>query len=277
MIAAANVIVFAVSSDSIKSPVCDEEIAYAQALGKRLIPILVRKISFASAPPRLSAYNVKIDFSDTDEQKFQQTLQKLVEAINRDATWVRNATQLILAAKNWDDSGQPADQLLHGVEIKNAEEIAANRPASAPENPAIFLEYLQASRDAEHERRTIGQIEQARYLELVQVMRPFLEEELRIREAEPVSTHAGIAEEDRVLKERVRSLLNLDGKWHPEPAEHKASTGARDGYTEIFYFPCCKIYVKDFLSTGSSVHLHNSGPMDARRFPNRSSTSIDGR
>jgi len=82
-------------------------------------------------------------------------------------------------------------------------------------------------------------------------MRPFLEEELRIRESTPESTHAGVADEARVLKERVRSLLDLDGKWHPQPAEHKASTGAQQGYAEIFYFPCCNIYVRDFLSTGN--------------------------
>src|ERR1044071_4012511 len=64
MIIAADVIVFSVSPDSIRSPVCDEEVAFAQSLKKRIIPILVRPIDFAKAPPRLSALNIKIRFDD---------------------------------------------------------------------------------------------------------------------------------------------------------------------------------------------------------------------
>ena len=69
MIARADVIVFIVSPDSAGSRVCDEEIAYAQGLGKRIIPILRRPIDFSKAPPRLSAHNVKLDFTDDAERQ----------------------------------------------------------------------------------------------------------------------------------------------------------------------------------------------------------------
>ena len=49
MIAAADVMVFIVSPDSAASRVCDEEIAYARALGKRIIPILRRPASAGRA------------------------------------------------------------------------------------------------------------------------------------------------------------------------------------------------------------------------------------
>jgi hypothetical protein len=67
MIAAADAMVFIVSPDSATSKVCDEEIAYARNLGKRIIPIRRRPIDFAKAPPRLSALNVKIEFIDDGE------------------------------------------------------------------------------------------------------------------------------------------------------------------------------------------------------------------
>src|SRR6266480_1311711 len=60
MITAAEVMIFVVSPDSIRSKVCDEEIAFAQGLGKRIIPVLCRSIDFSTAPPRLSTLNVKI-------------------------------------------------------------------------------------------------------------------------------------------------------------------------------------------------------------------------
>ena len=59
MIAAADVMVFIVSPDSAASPVCDEEIAYARDLGKRIIPILRRRVDFAELPPLLSARHIE--------------------------------------------------------------------------------------------------------------------------------------------------------------------------------------------------------------------------
>ena len=53
MIASADAMVFVVSPDSAASKVCDEEIAYARGLGKRIIPVLRRPIDYHKAPPRL--------------------------------------------------------------------------------------------------------------------------------------------------------------------------------------------------------------------------------
>jgi hypothetical protein len=49
--------VFIVSPDGAASEVCDQEIAYARNLGKRIVPVLLRPIDFAKAPPKLSALN----------------------------------------------------------------------------------------------------------------------------------------------------------------------------------------------------------------------------
>jgi len=76
MIAAADVMVFIVSPDSAASKVCDEEIAYARALGKRIIPVLRSPIDFAKAPPRLSALNVKLIFTDDRDEAFDGALEE---------------------------------------------------------------------------------------------------------------------------------------------------------------------------------------------------------
>jgi hypothetical protein len=112
------------------------------------------------------------------------------------------------------------------------------------------LEYLDRSRDAEDERKTIEDVEKARYLELIAVIRPFLEAEVRVREQRPKPDHSGVAQEDQLELEFVRSLLSLDNRWHPQRAVYLQSTGARDGYAEIFRFPCCMTIVRDFRSMG---------------------------
>jgi hypothetical protein len=251
MITAAHVVVFVVSPDSAHSPICDEEIALAQALRKRIIPVLCRHVNFAKAPPRLSAINVKLSFIGDEDQR-RDALARLTAAIQRDIPWLRTSSRLSLAAAQWESSGRSADHLLRGVELREAENWATRRPATAPEHSELLLAYLAASRDAEGERRMIGEIEKARYLELVATMHPFLEEEIRIREAEPRANHGGVANEMRLELEALRALLYLESKWHPQPANFVQSTGAREGYAEIFRFPCCGRIAEDFRSLGVS-------------------------
>lgn len=80
--------------------------------------------------------------------------------------------------------------------------------------------------------------------------REFLEEELKVRKSAPKSQHPGVAEEMEEAEVLIRSLLGLQIRWHPRAARHTASTGAMQGYAEIFTFPCCEAIVRDFLSTG---------------------------
>lgn len=253
MIAWADVVVLVLSPFSVQSRVCDEEVAYARALGKRVVPVLCRPIDFATAPPRISALNVKIDFTDDSTSGFHGALEALVTVIRRDARWFRAVSRHTAAAQRWEAAGSPDDLLLHGAEVREAEELALRRPRSAPAFSDLLLRYLDASRKLDAERRAISEAERARYLELVAVMRPFLEEELRIRESMPAPDQYGIAEEFvRQENEMVRSLLNLQNRWHPEPAVFIASLGAMEGYAEVFRFPCCDLTVRDFLSAGAA-------------------------
>lgn len=194
---------------------------------------------FSKAPPRLSALNIKIRFDDPSSPGFGQTIDQLVAAINRDVPWLRKSTQITANAKLWADSGKVVDHLLQGVELREAEDWAARRPAAAPVLPEFVLSFLSASRAAEEERKTIGEVERARYLELIDVLKPLLEAEIEIRESMPISDHPGIAEEQRTEIKKLKGLLSLGNKWHPVPAVHRVSLGADQGYAEVFSFTCC--------------------------------------
>lgn len=150
MITLADVFVFVVSPDSAGSRVCDEEIAHARNMGKRIVPVLCRPIDFAKAPPRLAALNVKISFAD--EARFDASVSELVDAIERDVLWLREATRLAVSAADWHQSARPEHALLHGGEISAAEAWSARRPASAPEVSELVLAYIEASRAGETRR-----------------------------------------------------------------------------------------------------------------------------
>jgi formylglycine-generating enzyme required for sulfatase activity len=115
MIAAADVMVFVVSPDSAASKVCDEEIAYARGIGKRVIPILRRPIDFAKAPPRLAALNIKIQFLEDSDPAFDVNLAELCAALDVDVDWHRESRRL---AVRWDQRGRPDDLLVTTADIR---------------------------------------------------------------------------------------------------------------------------------------------------------------
>src|SRR5262245_25353910 len=146
MIAAADVMIFIVSPDSAASKVCDEEIAYARNLGKRIIPILRRPIDFAKAPPRLAALNVKIRFQEDADLGFDASLAELCAALDVDVDWHREARRLTELAIRWDQRGRPVDQLLTAADVRAVGSLLEKRPRSAPEPSPILIELRDKSR-----------------------------------------------------------------------------------------------------------------------------------
>lgn len=145
MIAAADVMVFLVSPDSATSAVCDEEIAYARALGKRIIAVLAREVDFAKAPPRLSALNVRIDFS-AGGPGFDAALAGLTRALEMNVGWHRDGRKYYARVQEWDVAGRPKSRLLREGAVEEAERWALARPRNEPEPGELFLAWIAASR-----------------------------------------------------------------------------------------------------------------------------------
>lgn len=146
MIASADVMVFLVSPDSAASTVCDEEIAYARALGKRIIAVLARPVDFAKAPPRLSALNVRIDFSEGGPG-FEAALAGLVSALQMNVGWHREGRKYLARVQEWDTRGRPRSLLLREGAVEEAERWALARPRNEPEAGELFLAWIAESRD----------------------------------------------------------------------------------------------------------------------------------
>ncbi len=161
MITSADVMVFVVSPDSAASMVCDEEIAYARGLGKRIIPILVRPVDFAKAPPRLSALNVKISFVGKDHEQFDTVFVQLCTALDLDIKWFRESRRLTELAVRWDAQGRPESLLLSPTDVSAIGDLLERRPRDAPEPPAALLGFRDKSReklnaDDIKQRRIVG-------------------------------------------------------------------------------------------------------------------------
>lgn len=159
MIAASDVMVFVVSPDSAASPVCDDEIAHAGALGKRVIAILRRSVDFNVVPEHLRALNVKIDFRE--DADFEAVLDLLCAELDLDIEWHRVGTRLMRQADLWDKAGRPEAQLLRSGTVAEADAWAVRRPKEALEPGTLLLEFLAASRAYEstqrkRQRRLIG-------------------------------------------------------------------------------------------------------------------------
>lgn len=144
MIAAAEAMVLIVSPHSAASQVCGEEIAYARALGKRVVPVLLREIDFSKAPPRLSALNVKLSF--VEEAAFDVSLNALAAVLDVDVAWHREGARLAALAERWDRDGQTDALLLSAGATDEAESWAARRPANSPPFGEPLISYIAAGR-----------------------------------------------------------------------------------------------------------------------------------
>jgi WD40 repeat protein len=161
MIIATDTMVFIVSPDSAKSKVCDDEIAYARGVSKRIVPILLRPIDFAKAPARLSALNIKISFVANSDLAFRASLDQLCLALDTDIVWYRESRRLTSLAARWVADGRPDDLLLTAADERSVGNLLERRPREAPAPWEVLVEFRDRSRakledDDRKRRRMIG-------------------------------------------------------------------------------------------------------------------------
>lgn len=146
MIGECDVMLFLVSPESAASSVCDEEIAYARALGKRIIAVKIREIDFTEAPPRLAALNVSIDFTAVGPG-FDSAMSSTIRALKTDVAWHRDGRRLFDRISEWDRKNRPQGLLLREGALADAEAWSARRPSSVGPPGELYFAYTEASRN----------------------------------------------------------------------------------------------------------------------------------
>lgn len=146
----ADSFVFVISPDSVRSAVCRDEINYAVANNKRIIPLLYRDLvdeqDKAALHPVISSHNW-VFFRD--QARYDESFSNLIKALDTDLEHVREHTRLLVRALEWDASGRNDNLLLRGSEVAKAETWLTGGMALKPEPTDLQTQYILASRRAE--------------------------------------------------------------------------------------------------------------------------------
>ena len=144
---------FVITPESLTSEVCARELAYAVAVQKRLVPVLVRDPGGAAVPEALAARNWMF-FRPADD--FAASVEVLVKALDTDLEWVRSHTRLLGRALEWQKRDRDASVLLRGRDLADAERWVASQSAERQPRPtSLQLEYVLASRRAATRRQRV--------------------------------------------------------------------------------------------------------------------------
>lgn len=138
---AASVLIFVISPASVASVECRNEIDYAVAHGKRLIPVVIEKPDPAAVPDRIGEINWL--FLRPDE--LAGGVKQLIATIDTDLDWSRAHAELLRRAKDWQAAERDNGKLLRGRDLAQAERwLATNN--HAPKPVAVQNAFVAASR-----------------------------------------------------------------------------------------------------------------------------------
>ena len=167
LIGNADTVVFVLSPDAVKSDVALKEVAHAASLNKRFAPIVCRHVDDAAVPDALR----RLNFIFFDErERFDESADKLADALRTDIGWIRQHTEYGEAERRWASAGRPNSLLLRSPTLDVAEYWMASRPAAAPEPTKEIREFLVASRQATRSARRLRRIAQSSIFSLMMVV-----------------------------------------------------------------------------------------------------------
>lgn len=147
----ANSVVFILSPEWAISNECAKELKVAAEYNKRLFPIVCQNVDPKTIPAELASLNW-IFFRETDN--FDQALQKLLDALKTDLTWVGQHTKLLGQANQWQAKAQDSGYLLRGGELQEAETWLSQATEQKQPHPSqLQREYIFASRQDDIQRQ----------------------------------------------------------------------------------------------------------------------------
>src|ERR1700738_1490889 len=153
LIVRADTIIFVLSPDAVNpATVALKEVAFAASLNKRFAPIVFRQVPDKDIPEALARLN--FIFFD-DPAQFEQSADKLAEALNTDISWIRQHTEFGEQARRWASAKSPNGLLLRSPALEQAEHWIAARPSGAPAPTEETQAFIRRSRQAATQRRNI--------------------------------------------------------------------------------------------------------------------------
>jgi WD40 repeat protein len=143
---------FVISPESVASRYCEQEVAHALELNKRIVPLLYRAVPDDALPEGIRVRNwIPIG----DDGDFEQTVARAVDALDTDLAWTKEHTRWLVKALEWDGEGRERSFLLRGSELAAAEAWLASGAGKEPQPTALQSEYVAASRIAVTRRQRL--------------------------------------------------------------------------------------------------------------------------
>jgi hypothetical protein len=153
LISRADTLVFVLSPDAVRpGSVALKEVEFSASLNKRFAPIVFRPVEDKSVPEALAKLNFV--FFD-DESRFEESADRLAEALNTDIGWIRQHTDFGEQARRWVESRRPGGLLLRSPILEEAERWISSRPRGAPSPVEGTQEFILESRRAATRRRNL--------------------------------------------------------------------------------------------------------------------------
>jgi TIR domain len=144
LIIQADTIVFVLSPDAVRpDTVALKEVAFAASLNKRFAPIVFRPVQDKDVPEALAKLN-SIFFDDP--ARFEQSANKLAEALKTDIAWIRQHTEFGEQARQWAQAKGASGLLLRSPVLEEAERWIAGRPHGAPAPTEETQAFIRQSR-----------------------------------------------------------------------------------------------------------------------------------
>jgi hypothetical protein len=146
LIQQADTVLFILTPRSVQSERCAWEVARAEALAKRIVPVIGAGVDDTRVPETLQRLNY-IDF--TAGHSFARSLGQLADALRLDIAWIREHTRLGELARRWQGRNASDALLLRGDELAAAQAWAAKWTPDAPPLTELHRAFIAASLDAE--------------------------------------------------------------------------------------------------------------------------------
>ena len=155
----AHIFIAVLSPDYLESEYCLQELAYANSLNKRLIPIVHQRIESSQVPDYIRRINWVYFIPHAGHSNaFPTAFEAVLHAIDTDYDHIREHTRLLNRALEWENNEKNASFLLGGDELDAAESWLAGATNASPHPADVQAEYILHSRrwQAKRQRRLLS-------------------------------------------------------------------------------------------------------------------------
>lgn len=167
-IESADIFLLIVSQHSLTSQICNDEIAYARRVNKRIVPIIRENIE-GDTEKIVKGTWLDVPWQDTaranwdavkhinwlvfnEDIRFDSEFQALIKTLDEDLPHRKAHTRYLVRALDWERGARNPSFLMIGDEIATAEKWLLESGEKQPPPDPLHRDYIAASRKAEDDR-----------------------------------------------------------------------------------------------------------------------------